>query len=70
MIIGDLVESQLPFCVHFGETSTTQVKKQMDLTPRYWSPTHNEVWSMFYTSLLFGHVEGVKIALKMYENAK
>ena len=29
--IGDLVESQLPFCVHFDETSTTQVKKQMDL---------------------------------------
>ena len=51
VIIGYHVESQLPFCVHFEETSTTQVKKQMDLTLRYWSPTHNEVWSIFYTSL-------------------
>ena len=67
VIIGDLVESQLPFCVHFDETSTVQVKKQMDLTLRYWSPTHNEVWSMFYTSLFFGHAEGVIVALKMYE---
>ena len=67
VIIGDLVESQLPFCIHFDETSTTQVKKQMDLTLRYWSPTHNEVWSMFYTSLFFGRAEGVKVALKMYE---
>ena len=67
VIIGDLVESQLPCCVHFDETSTTQVKKQMDLTLRYWSPAHNEVWSMFYTSLFFGHAEGVKVALKMYE---
>ena len=29
VIISDLVESQLPFCVHFDETSTTRVKKQM-----------------------------------------
>ena len=35
VIIADLVELQLPFCVHFDETSTTQVKKQMDLTLRY-----------------------------------
>ena len=67
VIIGDLVELQLPFCVHFDEASTTQVKKQMDLTLRYWFPTHNEVWSMFYTSLFFGHAEGVKVTLKMYE---
>ena len=51
-------KSHLPFCVHFDETSTTQVKKQMDLTLRYWSPTHNEVWVNFYTSLFFGHAEG------------
>ena len=39
----------------------------MDPTLRYWSPTHNEVWSMLYTSLVFGHAEGVEVALKMYE---
>ena len=39
----------------------------MDLTLRYWSPTHEEVWITYYTSLFFGHVEGEKVAVKMYE---
>ena len=67
VIISDLVESKLPFSLHFDETSTTQVKKQMDLTLRYWSPTHDEVWTSFYTSLFFGHAEGIPVAVKMYE---
>ena len=58
--------ADLPFCVHFDETTTTKVKKQMDLTVRYWSPTHNEVWARFYTCLFFGHAEGVKVANAMY----
>ena len=65
-MLDDLRKSDLPFCVHFDETTTTQVKKQMDLTVRYWSPTHNEVWVRFYTSLFFGHAEGVKVATAMY----
>ena len=42
MIVKDLLKSTLPFSLHFDETSTAQVKKQMDLTLRYWSATHNE----------------------------
>ena len=61
------MKSGLPFAVHFDETTTTQVKMQMDLTLRYWSSTHNEVWTLFYTSLFFGHAEGDKVSLKMYE---
>ena len=67
LIIRDLVKSKLPFCIHFDETTSTQVKKQMDLTLRYWSPTHEEVWIMYYTSHFFGHAEGEKVAAKMYE---
>ena len=60
VIIKDLKKSNLPFTMHFDETSTDQVKKQMDMTLRYWSPTHNEVsWVAYYTSLFFGHAEGV-----------
>ena len=65
-MLADLRNSDLPFCVHFDETTTTQVKKQMDLTVRYWSPTHNEVWVRFYTSLFFSHAEGVKVVTAMY----
>lgn len=57
----------MPFCLHFDETSTTQIKKQMDLTVRYWSPTHNDVWVNFYTSLFFGHAEGEKVADRIYQ---
>ena len=67
LIVKDLVKSKLPFCIHFDETTSTQVKKQMDLTLRYWSPTHEEVWITYYTSLFFGHAEGEKVAVKVYE---
>ena len=67
LIVKDLVKSKLPFCIHFDETTSTQGKKQMDLTLRYWSPTHEEVWITYYTSLFFAHAEGDKVAVKMYE---
>ena len=57
LIVKDLVKSKLPFCIHFDETTSTQVKKQMDLTLRYWSQRHEEVWITYYTSLFFGHAE-------------
>ena len=53
--------------MHFDETTTAQVKKQMDLTLRYWSPTHNEVIVSFYTSLFFGHAEADKVVPRMIE---
>ena len=65
-MLAVLRNSDLPFCVHFDETTTTQVKKQMDLTVRYWLPTHNEVWVRVYTSLFLGHAEGVMVATAMY----
>ena len=63
LIVKNLVKSKLPSCIHFDETTSTQVKKQMDLTLRYWSPTHEEVWITYYTSLFFGHAEGEKVAV-------
>ena len=57
--------------MHFDETTTAQVKKQMDLTRRYWSPTHNEVIVTFYTyifyTLFFGHVEADKVVSRVIE---
>ena len=32
---------------------------------RYWSPKH-EIWTVFYTSLFFGHAEGELVANRMY----
>ena len=61
----DVNYSDLPFSVHFDETKTAQVKKQMDLTLRYWSPTRSEV--IYYTSLFFGHAEADKVMSRMIE---
>lgn len=66
-MVEDLSKCDLPFTMHFDETSTSQVKKQMDLTLRYCSPTHNKVWVTFYTSLFFGHAEGKTVATKMFK---
>ena len=40
----------------------------MDLALHYWSTKHQKVWSVFYTSLFFGHAEGDKVAEKMYDS--
>ena len=40
VFVNDLKKSDLPFSVHFDETTTSQVKKQMDITLRYWSQKH------------------------------
>ena len=68
MIVNDLIKSSLPFSLHSYKTTTAQLKKQMDLTLRHWSPTHNEVWVTYYASLFFGHAESEKVAEKMYEH--
>ena len=66
VLIADLSASELLFSVHFDETTSSQVKKQMDITLRYWSPKHGEIWNGFYTSLFFGHAEGELVATTMY----
>ena len=59
--------SDLPSSMHFDETTTAQVKKQMDPTPHYWLPTHNEVIVTFYTSLFFEHAEANKVVSRTIE---
>ena len=38
----------------------------MYVSVRYWSPTHDEVWVRFYTSLFFDHAEDDKVGTTMY----
>ena len=52
-VVADVNKSDLPFSMHFDETTTAQVKKQMDLTICYWSPTQNEIIVIFYTCILY-----------------
>ena len=67
MLLNDLKNSQLLYALHFDETTTSQVKVQMDILLRYWSPIHNSVYQSFYCSLFFGHAEGMKVADALME---
>ena len=51
-----------PSVFNNDETTQCQVKKQMKLHIRYWSPVHNEVWIRYYSSEFFGHAEGATVA--------
>ena len=55
MIIRELMEGQLYFTLHFGETVKAQVKKQMDVLVLFCSETHNEVRVKHLASVMFGH---------------
>ena len=70
-VVDDVNKSDLPFGMRFDETTTAQVKKQMDLTLCSWSPTHNKVIVTFYTyilySVFFGHAEAYKVVSRMIE---
>ena len=61
-LISDVRASQSPFSLQYDETTQCQVKKQMELHIRYWSPVHNEVWIRYYSSEFFGHAEGATVA--------
>ena len=61
-LISDVRASQSPFSLQYDETTQCQVKKQMELHIRYWSPVHNEVWIRYYSSEFFGHAEGATFA--------
>lgn len=51
-----------PFSLQYDETTQSQVKKQMELHIRYWSPLHDEVWVRYYSSEFFGHADGATVS--------
>ena len=63
----DVNSSKNPVTLHYDETTTTQVIKQMDLHFRFWSEEQNEVVRRFYIALMFGHTEGAKVAAPMMD---
>ena len=66
-LIYDVNSSKNPVTLHYDETTTTPVIKQMDLHFRFWSEEQNEFVRRFYTALMFGHAEGAKVAAAMVD---
>ena len=63
--IGELMEGQSYFMLHFNETLNAQVKKQMDVLVQFWSETHNEVRMKYLTSVMFGHTRAEDVVKEM-----
>lgn len=60
-LIFDVNQSRSPLNIHYDETSTAQVVKQMNF--RFWSVSKNQVERGLCTSLMFGHVDRVATAM-------
>ena len=65
LLIDDLVRSGFPFSLHFDETTTTQARKQMDLTLRYWYATH-KFGSCSTHHSFFCHAPGERVYSEIY----
>ena len=57
MTIKDIVQGNSYFTLHFDETITAQVKKQMDLLVCYWSEVDDRVKVTYLMSIMFGHAK-------------
>lgn len=66
-IVQEIKEGPSYFTLHFDETVTAQVKKQMDLLVRYWSHTCNEVQVAYLTSVMFGHAKADTVVAEIFQ---
>ena len=55
--IDDVLQSFAFYTIHFDETTTAQMKKQMDVLIRYFSESEKEVKVRFLKALTFGHAK-------------
>ena len=55
------------FTLHFDETTTSQIKKQLDILVRYYSDNHNEVRVRFLKAAVFGHAYAESVANELCE---
>ena len=50
------------FTLMYNETTTKQVRKQMDILVTFWLETKEKVVVCFLKALFFGHTEGLDVA--------
>jgi hypothetical protein len=61
-LVNDVNSSDSVYTLHYDETTSSQIKKQMDCHLRYWSAKKKEVCVRYYRSMLFGHATGAAVA--------
>ena len=65
--IDDILRSpKTYYTIHIDETTTAQVKKQMDVLERYFSGTDGKVKARFLKALVFGHAYDKTVAGELW----
>ena len=64
-LLADVKKSNTGFTIHYDETTTNQIKKQMDIIIRYWSLEQNKVVVHYVASLFFGHAEAKTVTKQL-----
>ena len=67
-LVEDINSSEAYFTIHFDETTTQQVKKQLDILVRYWSASQEQVVVHFFKAVLFGHAKAVDVSKCLLES--
>ena len=60
-IYDDVISSATYFTLYFDETTTRQVKKQLDIYISYWSNKEAQIITSYCDSFFLGHAESDKI---------
>ena len=67
----DILKSSEPYyTIHFDETTTAQVKKQIDVLVRYFLETDGEGKVRFLKGLIFGHAKAETVAIELYKTVQ
>ena len=64
-LMKDIIQSNNGYTMHFDETTTAQIKKQLDLVVRYWSNERNGIVVRYFHSLFFGHADAKTVVTSM-----
>ena len=63
--VKEIAEGCTFYALHFYETLSAQVKKQIDLLLRYWSTKHQEGRIQYFTSIILGHAKAEEVTKEM-----
>ncbi|KAG8175487.1 hypothetical protein JTE90_004179 [Oedothorax gibbosus] len=66
-IISELKKSSNWFTLGFDETTTYQIKKQLDLYVRFWSDKFDKVLNAYIHSVFLGHADSEKVSTSIID---
>ena len=63
--VKEIIQGNSYFTLHFDETVSAQVKKQMDLLVHYWSEESKEIKVTYLATIMLGHAKADTVVHEM-----